>query len=348
MINSFRGTVVTWLNQTLWGDVYISAPNITAARSSAPLDPRVMAVARSWPGVVKAEVLRSIDVGSPEGSLAVAAVSDPDFTVSRLFVSTDGGREAAAQAVKNGAVLVSEPLANRLGLPSRGAHITLFTDSGPHDFPVAGVYRDYASSEGTVMMALDLYREYWDDADVSAVALKLRSGVDVDTVVKELNARLSGLQELVVRPNMALKADVLQVFDRAFAITGALQWLAALVAFVGVLSALLSLQLERAREFGMLRAVGLTPRQLRGEVMLETGLMGAVSGLLAMPMGLTLALILIYVINRRSFGWTLQFQISAGVFLQALLLAIGAALLAGVYPMLRMGRMLAADALRGE
>jgi len=73
MINSFRGTVVTWLNQTLWGDVYISAPNVTAARSSAPLDPRVVEVVRSWPGVVKAEVLRSVDVGSPEGSLAVAA-----------------------------------------------------------------------------------------------------------------------------------------------------------------------------------------------------------------------------------------------------------------------------------
>ena len=282
-------------------------------------------------------------------------MSDPDFTASRLFVSTDGGREAAAQAVKSGAVLVSEPLANRLGytqcsflLPSQRAHVTLFTDSGPHEFPVAGVYRDYASSQGTVMMALDLYREYWDDADVSAVALKLRSGVDVDSVVKGLSTRLSDLQELVVRPNKALKADVLQVFDKAFAITGALQLLAALVAFVGVLSALLSLQLERAREFGMLRAVGLTPNQLRSEVMLETGLMGAVSGLLAMPTGLTLALILIYVINRRSFGWTLQFQISAGVFLQALLLAIAAALLAGVYPMLRMGRMVTAEALRGE
>lgn len=348
MINSFRGTVVTWLNQTLWGDVYISAPNVTAARSSAPLDLRVVEVVRSWPGVVKAEVLRSVDVVAPDGSVAVAAVSDSDFTASRLFVSTDGGREAAARAVKSGAVLVSEPLANRLGLPSQRAHVTLFTDKGPHEFPVAGVYRDYASSQGTVMMALDLYREYWDDADVSAVALKLRSGVDVDSVVKGLSTRLSDLQELVVRPNKALKADVLQVFDRAFAITGALQLLAALVAFVGVLSALLSLQLERAREFGMLRAVGLTPNQLRSEVMLETGLMGAVSGLLAMPTGLTLALILIYVINRRSFGWTLQFQISAGIFLQALLLAIAAALLAGVYPMLRMGRMVTAEALRGE
>jgi putative ABC transport system permease protein len=120
------------------------------------------------------------------------------------------------------------------------------------------------------------------------------------------------------------------------------------VAFIGVLSALLSLQLERGRELGLLRAVGLTAGQLRSLVLLETGLMGAVAGLLALPTGFTLALILIYIINRRSFGWTLQLQASPGVFLQALALAVIAALLAGVYPALRMSRMLAAEALRGE
>ena len=153
---------------------------------------------------------------------------------------------------------------------------------------------------------------------------------------------------MVVRPNAVLRAEVLQVFDRAFAITGALQLLAAGVAFIGVLSALLSLQLERARELGVLRAVGLTGGQLRGLVFLETGLMGLVAGLLSWPTGLALALVLIYIINRRSFGWTLQLQANPGLFLQALLLAIVAALLAGLYPAIRMGRMVAAEALRGE
>jgi putative ABC transport system permease protein len=275
-------------------------------------------------------------------------VSDPDFTQPRIFVSTDGGREAARQAVKNGAVLASEPLANRLGLPARGARITLTTDRGPHDFPVAGIYRDYSSSQGVVMMGLDLYRSLWDDPEITAIALELAPGVDPDGVVEELGGRLADVQGVLVRPNRALRAEALNVFDRAFAITGALQLLAALVAFIGVLSALLSLQLERGRELGLLRAIGLTAGQLRGLVLLETGLMGAVAGLLALPTGFTLALILIYIINRRSFGWTLQLQASPEVFLQALALAVVAALLAGVYPALRMSRMLAAEALRGE
>ncbi len=92
MVDSFRSTVVAWLGQTLWGDIYITAPGLTATRTVTPLDPRVVDIARGWPGVARADVLRSVDVGSPDGPVAVSAVSDEDFTVPRIFVSTDGGR----------------------------------------------------------------------------------------------------------------------------------------------------------------------------------------------------------------------------------------------------------------
>jgi putative ABC transport system permease protein len=156
------------------------------------------------------------------------------------------------------------------------------------------------------------------------------------------------VQRLFVRPNQALRDEALVIFDRTFAITGALQLLATVVAFIGVLSALLSLLLEKQREMGILRAVGLTARQLWGLVLLETGLMGTVAGLLAMPTGLALSLILIYIINRRSFGWTLQMQVDAAPFVTALAVAVIAALLAGLYPAHRMGKMLTAEALRTE
>jgi len=348
MVGSFRTTVVSWLGQTLWGDLYVSAPGLTATRSSAPLDPRVIDIVSRWPGAARWDVLRSVDVPSPVGPVAVSAVSDEDFTAPRIFIATDGGRAAAANAVKNGAVLASEPLANRLGLPAHGATVTLYTDHGAHTFPVAGVYRDYSNSQGVVMMGLDLYRRYWDDPSVTAALLVLKPGEDLDANVRGLRDALAGVQGVTVRPNQALRAEALAVFDRAFAITGALQLLAALVAFIGVLSALLSLQLERGREYGLMRAVGLTVRQFRGLVLLETGLMGAAAGLLAMPTGLVLAWVLIFIINRRSFGWTMQLQADPAIFLQALALAVGAALLAGVYPAWRMGRMAAAEALRGE
>jgi putative ABC transport system permease protein len=348
MVGSFRTTVDQWLGQTLWGDVYISAPNLTATRSAASLDPRVLDVVRSWPGVQRWDVLRSAEVDSPDGPLLVTAVSDEDYTAPRIFLSTAGSRAWVAEAVRNGGILASEPLANRLNLPRRNAEVTLYTDAGPVTFPVAGIYRDYSNSQGTVMMDLDLYRQHWNDQTITAALMVLEPGVSVDETVAELRQSLQGIQGAIVRPNAALRAEALAVFDRAFAITAALQLLAAIVAFIGVLSALLSLQLERARELGLMRAVGLTVEQLRNLVLLETGLMGSIAGLLAMPTGLTLAIILIFIINRRSFGWTMSLHLDPLIFLQALLLAVVAALLAGLYPAFRLARMQAAAALRGD
>ena len=140
----------------------------------------------------------------------------------------------------------------------------------------------------------------------------------------------------------------MKIFDRSFAITEVLRLLAALVAFVGIVSALMALQLERTRELGVLRAIGVTPRQLWRLVMVETGLMGLIAGLLALPVGTATAALLILVLNQRSFGWSMDLQISPEILLQGLALAIAAALLAGVYPALKMARTSPAEALRTE
>jgi putative ABC transport system permease protein len=195
-------------------------------------------------------------------------------------------------------------------------------------------------------MSIDTYRRFWNDPSITAIALILKPGIDTDSLVKSMQARLAPIQKLLIRSNLALRQGVLEVFDRTFAITGALQLLATVVAFIGILSALLSLELERQRELGILRAVGLTARQVWQLIALETGLLGAVAGLLSMPTGYFLALILIYIINRRSFGWTLQMQVLPAPFLQALAVAEAAALLAGIYPAARMSRIAEADAMR--
>ena len=348
MVGSFRHTVVTWLEQTLQGDVYISVPSLTATIPSAPINPAVVEQARTWPGVARVDVLRSVEVDAPQGPIHVAATDNFSVGSERIYLALDGPSETVWSRMQQGAVLVSEPLANRLGLPRQGGVVTLNTDQGPQEFPVIGIYYDYASTQGTVLMNLDTYRSLWQDSSITAVDLRLSTGADPDLVASGLQASLAPVQSLLVRPNRALRQDVLVVFDRTFAITGALQLLATIVAFIGVLSALLSLELERQRELGILRAVGLSVRQLWGLIMLETGLMGAVAGLLAMPTGYVLALILVYIINRRSFGWTLQMQVLPGPFVQALAVAVIAALLAGIYPAWRMSRKTEADAMRFE
>jgi putative ABC transport system permease protein len=145
-----------------------------------------------------------------------------------------------------------------------------------------------------------------------------------------------------------LREQALVVFDRTFAITAAMQLITTVVAFIGVLSSLLALQLEKKREMGILRALGLTVAEMRRLTFWETGLLGASAGVLALPTGYILAWILIFVINQRSFGWTLQMHAELLPFAEAFLLAVGAALLAALYPAWRIGRMQVTEALRGE
>ncbi len=347
MISSFRTTVVTWLDQVLQGDVYVTAPSRTSTQATTPLDPAVLPVVEAWPGVERVDLLRTATVESPRGPVSVFGVYNPGFG-QRPFLSTDLSPEEIWTAMQEGAVAVSEPYANLVGLPRRGGTVTLYTAEGPQDFPVAGIYYDYVTSGGTISMALDSYRRLWNDQSLTALAIRLAPGTDADALARELGDALAPVQRLFVRPNQALREEALVIFDRTFAITGALQLLATVVAFIGVLSALLSLLLEKQREVGILRAVGLTARQLWGLVMLETGLMGAVAGLLAMPTGLALSAILIYIINRRSFGWTLQMSSDWAPFVQALAVAVVAALLASLYPARKMGKMLTAEALRYE
>jgi putative ABC transport system permease protein len=347
MIGSFRTTVVTWLDQVLQGDVYVSAPSRTSTQATTPLDPAILPLVSSWPGVERVDLLRTATVESPAGPVSVFGTYNPDFG-DRPFLGSDLSSKEIWAAMQAGAVVVSEPYANQVGLPRRGGSVTLYTTEGPREFPVAGVYYDYVTSSGTISMSLDTYRRHWNDEALTALALRLAPGAEADAVSRELGDALAPVQRLFVRPNQALRDEALVIFDRTFAITGALQLLATAVAFVGVLSALLSLLLEKQREVGILRAVGLTARQLWGLVMLETGLMGAVAGLLAMPTGLALSLILIYIINRRSFGWTLQMQIDPTPFVTALAVAVFAALLAGIYPARKMSKMLTAEALRYE
>lgn len=195
-------------------------------------------------------------------------------------------------------------------------------------------------------MQMEIYQTYWNDTSISAISLLLEEGISPEQVTIELQDAMTSTQQLVISANQTLRNETLKIFDRTFAITGALQILATMVAFIGVLSSMLSLQLEKQRQFGILRAIGLTLRQMWGLILLETGLMGAVAGTLAIPTGYILSLILIYIINKRSFGWTLQMLFSARPFIEAMLVAVFAALLAGIYPAWRLSKRNASDAIR--
>lgn len=347
MIDSFRYTVTLWLEQTLQSDIYISAPSFTATTSLTTIDPRVVTQAGQFEGIQRVDLLRTTRVVTTFGDVQISATSNPDISEERLFKEAIGDDQTIRRAMLDGAVIVSEPLANRYNLRA-GERLAIQSPGGEVQALIAGIFYDYASSEGSLMMLLENYRRDWQDEAVTAIGLRLTPGSDVDGVVDRLNRAMQTDQSVIIRANATLREEVMEVFDRTFAITAALRILATVVAFIGILSTLLLLQLEKQREVGILKALGLTGRDLWKLVMLETGLMGLVAGILAAPTGYVLALILIHVINLRSFGWTLQLSLQPQAFLFAIGIAMGAALLAGIAPAIRLGRMSAAEVIRYE
>jgi putative ABC transport system permease protein len=340
--------VIIWLDQILHGDIYVSVPGASISQPSYPFDAAVIPILNRFEGVSRVDLLQTAIVDSPMGPIQISANNNPNDALEQLYLSTEMPPIQIWDALQKGAILVSEPLANRLNLPQRDAAIALYTDQGLHTFPVVGIYYDYASTTGNAILSLNVYRQYWNDDAITAAALVMEPGSDIDAITQQIQAELAGTQNLLVRPNQALREDTLEIFDRTFAITGALQLMTTIVAFIGVLSAMMSLQLDKQRQLGILRAIGLSARQLWTLVFLETGLMGSVAGLFAMPTGYILAIILIYIINRRSFGWTLQMHVESWPFIQAFLVALGASLLAGLYPAWRIIKRNTAEAIRYE
>jgi putative ABC transport system permease protein len=345
MVGSFRSGVERWLEQSLQADIYISAPDFGADRTDATLDPGFLAAARSTAGVGGLTEYRHTNVLVDGDMVRVIAVNLAEGHRD-AFEGLDGGDDIWPRFAA-GAVLASESFAYRRDLAA-GDTLTLPAGVGAVNVTVAAIFRDYAREHGVLFMDLAAYRRLWpgDDAITNA-GIFVEPGANVDSIMATLLA-LPGGELLTARSNRALREATFEVFDRTFVITGVLRLLALIVAFVGVTGALMALQLERGREMAVLRVTGLTPGQVRALVNGQSGMLGVIATLLSVPLGIAMAWAMVHVINRRSFGWSFELVLEPSAFLQALLVGVGAALLAGLWPAWRMSTAHIASGLREE
>ena len=344
MVSSFRISVDEWLRQTLVADFYLAVDEAWC-RGAGGLD-ALAADLDDLPGIDEVTYSQRLRLQAGGEEWRLWAVDPGKRGLGAAILEGDPAT-ARARFDAGEAVLVSEPWAMRRGT-QLGDIIALPTPAGTREFPVAGVFRDYTSDRGVIALHRDRYRALWGDACSEGVGVTFAPGTDDAAARRAIESVLPPGSAIWLSNNAELRAASLAVFDRTFTITRVLQVLVGLVAFLGILSALQALQLERVRETAVLRAVGWLPGQLRALVGAQTGLLGLSAGIFAMPLGIALAGLLVFVINRRAFGWTMAFEISASELLQGLLLALVAALLAGVYPAWRTSRRPVAQDLREE
>ncbi len=345
MIDSFRVTVEQWLNTTLQADIYVSLAGDKPARDKAAKDSQLKAAITELAEVEEVSTVLHTQVAAGGMPVKVSAFELTEASKNGFVFKQAFDAELWRAFEEQQTVIVTEPYAYHNKVKA-GDTIALQTAEGLQDFKILGIYYDYSGDRGRLAMSRTQYLHYWPDLGYTGIGVYSIAGSDLNALESRLRDRLP--QGLELKSNRAIFDASMQVFDETFLITETLRWLAAGIAFVGVFGALMALQFERTRQLGILRAIGMTPGQLTGLICTETGLMGLTAGLIAIPVGLLVAYVLIYIVYLRSFGWTMAFHLNSAVLIQGLLLAIFAALLAGILPAYRMARTQPADALRAE
>jgi putative ABC transport system permease protein len=322
MIASFRTSLEAWLDTTLTADLYVSL-----GESGEALDASVLTRLRDSAQIEDVTPSHVIRLTTGFGDVGVRATrAGPDGWGLDVEAGSTEALDEAADAVA-----VAEPLAYRQGIGA-GDRLELPTPDGPRTFEVAAIYRDYNAGGASLTMPLDTYRRYWQDDRLTGLGIHLAPGAAEAAATALLRDALGGSSALGIRSTTDIARISLTIFDRTFEITEVLRWLAGLIAFFGILSAAMAIQLERARELALLGSLGFTPGQIAGQVLVQTGLLGLGAAIAAIPVGTALAGLLVHVINRRSFGWTMELDLTLAPIAAGVVMACSAALVAGLYP----------------
>ena len=356
MVRSFRDTVEVWVDETVMADLIVAPQSWLQGKqvgqSSRALPGTWRSTLSAIDGIAAVDTLREVSVGVDGQPVALVSRDLLLHSQRSRYLMIHGDSTAALQrAAETGGVLLSEVLATRLRL-REGSKISITTPAGLVAVSVEGIFYDYATDGGKMVMDRTWYQQEWHDDRVSVFSIYLAAGADVDQVRQSIVTHVAGLDGMTAPPlvirNHELRREILEIFDRSFALTYVLEAIAVLVAVLGIVNTLVTAVLERRREFASLRAIGASTRQVERLVLWEAAYLGLIGTALGVVGGLLLALVLIHVINKQSFGWTIQMTVPGGVILQAVGLALTAALVAGYFPARWAARQPVVEGLREE
>lgn len=347
MVGSFRRTVETWVEETIRADLIVTPASRFTKGVHAALPAELPEQVRKIAGIAAVDPFTGLSI-TFRGRQLVLAAGDFDVAAARsklLFLQGDSAAVLPWAKDQEG-IIISETVALTHGIHLRD-QVLLHTPHGPTSFPVAGIFYDYTTDGGKIVMDRSLFRRHWGERGINVLAVYLTPDADPAAVTERINRAGKGDAILVLR-NQDLKKRVLEIFDQTFAVTHALRIIAVIVAALGILNVLWASVLERQREIGILRSVGASRGQVFRVVLQEAGLLGLLAEVLGIVIGFFLALVLIHVINKQSFGWSILFSFPPTVLITSAGLVLLTSLLAGLLPALYASRISIADAVKYE
>ena len=308
MVSSFRDSLDDWLTQMLPADLYLRA---AAAGTSGYLEPEWVKRVSLLPGVTAVRPVRFETLRIGAGGEAIALISRP--VTARAGLPLVVGTTAPEGRGTDPAAWISEAAADRLRL-GIGDPLPLPLGDQVQTFRIAGIWRDYARQQGAVVIELGTFQRLTGDGRVNDLGVLLAAGTDPSGVMSLIRALLGAEVSEMILPG-ELRAMILGVFDRTFLVTYLMEAVAVVIGLFGISTSFAALATSRRKELGILRHLGLRRRQIGTLLATEatlTAVVGVVIGLLA---GGAIAWILIEVINRQSFHWSMDMHWPLGVLL---------------------------------
>ena len=349
MVHSFRQTVIVWIGQTLKADLFVRVAGGRDIDYQYTLPGDRVEDIRKISGVAAVDLFRAQDISYNDKP---AVLGSGDFeALSRygnlIIKSGPTAQELFAQMVGQDRAIISESFAlkHEVGV---GDSLFMETPNGSAKLQVVAVYYDYSRERGYIIIDRSIFIKYYGDTDVNSFVIYLSNKNEIENVRQKILKTLGADYNLVIRSNPELKKNVLEIFDKTFAITYSLEIIAGGVALLGLFNTLIALILERKREIGIIRFIGGFQDQVKRMVLIESGILGFIGSIMGLAAGGIVSYILIFVINKQSFGWTIQIHFPYLFVLFSLILFWVVSLIAGLYPARLAVRLNPKEAVRVE
>lgn len=326
LVHSFRGTVTQWLDSQLEADLFVSAKGFQHPGSPVRIPEDIRAGLMSHAAVTDAEYALMHRIRYADHSAVLVGLSARREGAERVWLRRPpGGLDVLRETGGPVPLLVSEPWARRFGT-GVGDRVRVETGGGVLEGIIRGVFADYANEQGSIVADAAIVAELLGEDRTATLGVYLRQGEDVRAVRDELQ---SAFPSLNIRDQRSLREEVFTIFQQTFSVTAALKFIGVAVAVSGLLLSQISLFLERRGELRILKELGCCKADIMRAGAWESGILALTGGGAGLITSLGLGWILIYVINRQAFGWTLRYAVPLGGFTLFLILLVAAGAVAG-------------------
>ncbi|HEX7228257.1 MAG TPA: FtsX-like permease family protein [Candidatus Binatia bacterium] len=331
-VNSVRGSLLAWIDQMVTADLIVSSGARTAGPNNVPLTEDPLPGLKSVPGVKIVDLYRLIRSTYQGMPILIESFSAAESAGVRTLPTPGGdGKKALREMAAGKGVIVSESFQSKFGKGTNDT-IELATPAGLIAFTVLGVYIDYSSDIGSVLIDRALYKKFWQDELVDAFDIWLEPGADQSVVIEKIKQDYGEQYELFISTHRQLKESVVRIMEQSFVVNYAVEIVAVVVAVFSVINTLLASVLDRTREIGVLRAIGATQAQIRRMIIFEAAWMGLIGAFLGLIAGSIMSYHHVVYNTKVLTGWTFEYYYPYHLAALSIFVSVILCLLAGYWP----------------